>query len=99
MKTVNISLTEQQDRLVSKAVESLGFANRSEFFRSLLRAFLRRPELLNDVEDFLFKGPDTKSAKEVLTSFQATGKYSKAFLEDLEKGLKNSDYFINDLKP
>lgn len=97
MKTVNISLTEQQDKIVDEAVQSLGFANRSEFFRSLLRVFLKKPELISEADDFSMRGPDTKSAKVVLDSFKATGKYSKVFLKDLEKGLKNSSYFINDL--
>jgi len=39
MKTVNISLTEQQTQMVDQAVNELGFANRSEFFRTLLRVF------------------------------------------------------------
>ena len=97
MKTVNISLTEDQTNMVDQAVINLGFANRSEFFRTLLRVFLKKPEVLSIEEDFIMKSPDTKSAKKVLESFKATGKYSKAFLKDFEAGLKRSHYFNNDL--
>ncbi|KKQ08904.1 hypothetical protein A3E66_04705 [Candidatus Daviesbacteria bacterium RIFCSPHIGHO2_12_FULL_37_16] len=99
MKTVNISLTEQQTQMVDQAVNELGFANRSEFFRTLLRVFNRKPEVISDIEDFPMKGPSTKSAKEVLEGFKKVGKYSKGFLKDLEEGLRDSDYFINDLPP
>lgn len=43
------------------------------------------------------KSPDIKSAKKVLESFKETGRYSQAFLNDLEEGLRDSDYFLNDL--
>lgn len=97
MKTVNISLTEDQTKMVDQAVISLGFANRSEFFRTLLRVFNRKPEVLANEADFLMKSPSTKSAKKVIEGFEATGKYSREFLKDLEDGLKNSDYFVDDL--
>src|SRR3989338_6376644 len=97
MKTVNISLTEDQTKMVDQAVVNLGFANRSEFFRSLLRVFNKKPEVLSDASDFPMKSPDTKSAKKVMASFEATGKYTKGVLKDLEEGLKSSDFFVNDL--
>ncbi len=97
MRTVNISLTEDQTKMVDQAVINLGFANRSEFFRTLLRVFNKKPEVLAEATDFPMKGPSTKSAKKVMEGFKATGKYSKGFLKDLENGLKHSDYFINDL--
>lgn len=97
MKTVNISLTEDQTKMVDQAVVNLGFANRSEFFRTLLRVFNKKPEVLEETSNFLIKGPDTKSAKEIVESFRATSKYSEEFLKDLEEGLTDSNYFINDL--
>lgn len=98
MKTVNISLTEDQTKMVDQAVISLGFANRSEFFRTLLRIFSKKPEVISDEEsDFPMKSPRTRSAKEVIEGFKATGKYSKAFLKSLAGGLKRSHYFNNDL--
>ena len=96
MRTVNISLTTEQTNAIDQAIDKFGFANRSELFRALIRTFLRKPEVIVE-EDFPMKGPDTKSAEIVLNSFKATGKYSKAFLKDLGKGLKNSGYFTGDL--
>lgn len=37
MPTVNINLTPEQARLVNKTAKERGFANRSEFFRALIR--------------------------------------------------------------
>lgn len=37
MPTVNISLTAEQAKLVNKTSKERGFANRSEFFRALIR--------------------------------------------------------------
>ncbi len=96
MRTVNISLTENQSKIVDQAVDRLGFANRSEFFRSLLRFFIRKPEIVQEI-DFPMKSPNTKSARKVLESFKQTGKYSDEFLQDLEEGLRDSRYFVNDL--
>ncbi len=95
MKTVNISLTTQQTQSIDEAVTKLGFANRSEFFRTLVRVFLNKPDVLE--QDWPMRSPSTKSAKEVLEGFRNTGKYSKAFLKSLEAGLKRSNYFTNDL--
>ncbi len=98
MKTVNISLTEQQTKDVDNIVNQLGFANRSEFFRTLIRIFLKKPAVITE-EDYLMQSPDTRSAKKVLNSFKKTGKYSKDFLTDLADGLVDSDYFTDDLPP
>ena len=77
MRTVNISLTLEQAKAIDRATTHLGFANRSELFRALIRTFLRKPEtMVND--DFLMKSPNTKSARIVLTGFKKTGKYSVA---------------------
>lgn len=96
MKTVNISLTLEQAKAIDLATNNLGFANRSELFRALIRTFLRKPEVLVN-KDSPMQSPNTKSARKVLTGFKETGKYSKTFLKDLEGGLRDSDYFINDL--
>lgn len=44
-------------------------------------------------DDLVLEAPEARNAAEVLTSFSKTKKYSKAFLKDLEKGLKRSKYF------
>ena len=97
MRTVNISLTDYQTKEIDQAVGKLGFANRSEFFRTLLRVFLKRPEVIYTEEEWLMRSPDTKSAQKVFDSFKTSGKYSRAFLNDLVQGLKDSDYFTDDL--
>jgi len=93
MTTVNISLTSEQLKWVDVTGEKLGFANRSEFVRSLLRFVARRRELLDDVAVFPFVSPKTKSRKQIIKDFEGTKKYSKEFLKDLELGLKRSNYF------
>lgn len=92
-RTVNISLTDKQLKETEKMTKDLGFANRSEFFRTVLRYLFRKPEVLEEITTFPFISPDTKSTKEVLESFKTTGKYSKGFLKDLKEGLRESDYF------
>ena len=95
MSTVNISLPQEQISLIDKMISRYGFASRSEFFRSLLRLVSRKPEVIEQTVDFPFiPTPPNQSVKEVMADFRKTKKYSKAFLKDLESGLKNSDYFI-----
>jgi Arc/MetJ-type ribon-helix-helix transcriptional regulator len=94
MDTINISITTRQTKVINQLMTRYGYANRSEFFRSLLRVLIRRPELIKETEDNLvFKSPPTRSAAKVLADFRKCGKYSKAFLKDLERGLKDSSYF------
>lgn len=37
--------------------------------------------------------PQEKSIEKIVRNFSKIGKYSNAFLKDLEKGLKTSNYF------
>lgn len=48
MRTINISVTDDQRKLVDRLVAKLGFANRSEFFRTLLRRITTNPELAEE---------------------------------------------------
>ncbi|OGY16286.1 MAG: hypothetical protein A2785_01705 [Candidatus Chisholmbacteria bacterium RIFCSPHIGHO2_01_FULL_49_18] len=48
MRTINISVTDDQRKLVDRLVTKLGFANRSEFFRTLLRRITTNPELVEE---------------------------------------------------
>jgi metal-responsive CopG/Arc/MetJ family transcriptional regulator len=93
MSTVNISLPAQQVKLVDQLVGRFGFANRSEFFRSILRLVTHKEELVSEAATFPFMMPQTKSVKKILADFRKNKRYSPAFLKDLEDGLKNSDYF------
>lgn len=93
MTTINISLPERQARLIDVLVEKFGFANRSEFIRSLLRRVTADNELLKETIAFPFESPSIKSRKKVLSEFKKTKRYSALFLKDLDEGLKNSSYF------
>lgn len=93
MQTVNISLTSDQLKNVDSLAAKHGFANRSEFFRSLLRFVIRKPEVISIADNIAFSPPDTKNSSEILNDFKASKKYSPAFLKDLKKGLKESTYF------
>lgn len=93
MTTVNISLTVEQVKLANKLTKKLGFANRSEFFRAILRRLMSQPDSLEEIRTWPFSSPSTKSKKEILGKFKKTGKYSPEFLKDLAEGLETSDYF------
>jgi metal-responsive CopG/Arc/MetJ family transcriptional regulator len=93
MSTVNISLPAKQVGIIDKLVNSYGFANRSEFFRSLLRLITHKPDLVEKAATFPFVVPQEKSTKKIVAAFKKSKKYSPAFLKDLEEGLKSSRYF------
>lgn len=58
MPTVNINLTPEQARLVNKTAKERGFANRSEFFRALLRfVFFNKPRVIKNLETAEFEQP------------------------------------------
>jgi len=92
--TINISLTSSQVALVNQLVKRLGFANRSELFRALIRWISQQPKVIEEITTWPFQqSPATRDRKKILTAFKRTGIYSRKFLADLEEGLKNSDYF------
>lgn len=93
MSTINISLPYEQVSFVDQLVIHYGFANRSEFVRSLLRLVTHRPELVETASMFPFVATKEKSVKKIMDGFQKTKKYSAAFLKDLEIGLSESSYF------
>jgi len=95
MNTVNISLTEQQALMTDKLVNLHGFANRSEFFRALLRAVFTNPTIIEKADRSLFASPHTYKASEIVAGFRKSKKYSKEFLEDLKTGLSESPSFNN----
>lgn len=95
MSTVNISLPNNQVTFIDKLVISYGFANRSEFIRSLIRLIANRPEIIETAAVFPFIAPKEKSVKKIISDFSKTKKYSAVFLKDLEEGLKESDYFTH----
>lgn len=93
MTTVNISVTDDQLKWIDKTSDKLGFANRSEFVRGLLRYAANKEEVLSEVQICPFEAAEPDSIENVVKEFTKTGKYSKAFLKDLEKGLKRSDLY------
>lgn len=93
MSTINISLPKQQASSVDTLIAKYGFANRSEFFRSLLRLVIHNEDVIVQASAFPFIEPKSKSAAEVARAFTKTGKYSKDFIKDLEEGLSQSAYF------
>lgn len=94
MKNININVTAEQAKQIDKTAEERGFANRSEFFRSLLRyVFLYSPQLLNKLDTITFEEPPSKDAGHIITELEKAGKYNKKFIESVTMGLKKSSYF------
>lgn len=98
MSTINISLPKEQVSLIDKLVINYGFANRSEFVRSLLRVAHLEPELISKAATFPFAFPKEKSVEKIVADFEKTQKYSSSFIDDLREGLAESEYF-NKQKP
>lgn len=93
MSTINISLPKEQVSLIDKLVSTYGFANRSEFVRSLLRLVHFEPELISKAATFPFASPKEKSVEKIVADFKKTQKYSPSFIKDLQEGLEESEYF------
>lgn len=93
MTTVNLSLTNDQLKWIDESAGKLGFANRSEFVRNIIRFISQRSDLLASAYSYPFISPSTSKKSEIISAFKKTGKYSSDFLSDLESGLSRSDYF------
>jgi Arc/MetJ-type ribon-helix-helix transcriptional regulator len=93
MSTINISLPPEQVTFIDKLVSAYGFANRSEFVRSLVRLLVHQPQLIEQSATFPFTVAKEKNIDRIVAGFKRTKKYSSAFLKDLKEGLKTSDYF------
>lgn len=93
MSTVSISLTNDQLKLIDKVSSLHGFANRSEFFRALIRLITKKPYIVEEASLLPFTAPQTRSKAKVVADFKKTGKYSADFLNDLEAGLTDSSHF------
>lgn len=85
MQTINISVTQEQKKLVDKLVEKLDFANRSELIRTLLRRVEASPEVL-------------KEPKIVKLSPKAAKRYDR-MVEEIESGKAKTKTFnsVDDL--
>lgn len=74
-------------------VSKYGFANRSEFVRSIIRLVIQQKDLVEKAAVFPFVSAKKQPVKTILSAFSKTKRYSKKFLKDLEEGLSESDYF------
>jgi len=90
---MNISLPKHQALSVDNLIEKYGFANRSEFFRSILRLVIHNETIIKEAALFPFVEPKSKSITEIINAFASTKNYSKEFLRDLEEGLSQSVSF------
>lgn len=72
MRTINISVTEEQRNFVDQMVDKLGFANRSEFFRTIVRMIKANPKVIEE-------------PKFVQLSPKAIKRYNK-IIDDIESG-------------
>jgi len=94
MKNINVNLTREQAKVVDETTKKYGFANRSEFFRSLLRyIFMYSPGLLKKLDTIVFEEPPIKDTNKIITELENTGRYSKDFIKSVTAGLKKSEYF------
>ena len=86
MSTLTISLPDQIAKKVDAETKHQGFATRSEFIRTLLRKYF--------AEDAMqFETYTPRPIEEIKLELAKTGKYSKAFIESVTKGLaKSSPY-------
>lgn len=66
---------------------------RTEYQR--LRQIARRFELLRRLVEYdTFAKPPVRNATQVMREFRKTGRYSEPFLKSLERGLRESSYFL-----
>ena len=91
MGMMNISLPEKQINEIDSMIDRYGYANRSEFVRSVLRFVLKSGDRTSRMISFPFviANPED-SPREVTEDFRSTGIYNAEFLKDLEMGLKKS---------
>lgn len=95
MSTVNISLPQEQLSLIDRFVSNYGFANRSEFIRSVLRMLAYNPVLVETSAVFPFVSFKKRPLKTIKTEFEKTGLYKKEFITSIIRGLSKSSLYAN----
>lgn len=94
MSTMNISITDEQAKMVDVWTTTYGYANRSEFFRTVLRSLSQKPAVLktvaNELEFVEFK---KRPLPEMRTMLESTGKYNQKFINSIMKGLSKSSVY------
>jgi len=94
MKNINVNLTKEQAKVVDETAKKYGYANRSEFFRSLLRyIFLHSPGILKKLDVFVFEEPPTKDVSQIIAGLEDSGRYSQDFIKSVAAGLRKTEYF------
>lgn len=83
MRTINISVTEEQRNFVDQLVDKLGFANRSELFRTVIRMVKANPKVIEE-------------PRVVQLSPKAIKRYNK-IIDDIESG-REPVYEARDVK-
>ncbi|OHA27330.1 MAG: hypothetical protein A3C06_00565 [Candidatus Taylorbacteria bacterium RIFCSPHIGHO2_02_FULL_46_13] len=51
--------------------------------------------LMSAAKQELFSPPPTRSGKRVIKTLRASGRYSRSFLESLERGIQRSRFFTD----
>jgi len=82
---MTISLPDQVAKRVDEAVDTQGFATRSEFIRNLIRRYF--------FTEVSFEEYESKPLSSVKKDLIATGKYKKVFIDSIIKGLKKSSAY------
>jgi len=86
MTTFTISLPDHVAEKIDATVR-LGFATRSEFFRDVLRKYFSR--------ELTFEPFTKKPLEEIEKDLTKTGKYNKAFIKSVIKGLEKSSIYAS----
>lgn len=94
MKTVNISLTTDQYKAVEDLTQKMGYANRSELFRAIIRFVLRKPEVLS-TEKFTLESFEKRPLKNIEEELRASGIYNEKFISNVVKGLRRSSLYAS----
>ena len=71
MQTINISVTDEQRRFVDELVNTLGFANRSELFRTVIRKIKAVPVILEEPKAFKLSSKKIKKYDQMLDDIES----------------------------
>ena len=86
MQTYNISLNKELADLVEKQVKSGCFANRSEFFRQMLREVFLLNNSEKEEDDWIYQEPYISELNKRVEDYK-NGKEELMTLEELDKKL------------
>mgnify|MGYP001572798577 CR=1 FL=1 len=93
---MNISVTDDQAKMIDDWVFLHDYANRSEFFRSVVRFIAQKPVVLNDVSSGIqFEEFVKRPLPEMRKMLESSGKYNKKFINEIISGLKDSPAYAN----